>query len=531
MPSTDNLPEAERPRAQNRASYLLLALSIAWCFYWFLHAWHYWEDDAWIHLEFARSVASGQGFAFNGRIVAGDTAPLWVLLLAAMHVFVSNWVVAGKVLTVLGAIFGFAGIYAFARKLSTQLLPEAGIFPAAIVLLIAVNPYTCYWIFSGMETISAAGLACFAVLAATRTRPTPASFLTACLLAGLAPLLRPEMLFLTVLLLLPLWAQSRSLRANVFSTQILGLVLLAAPLTLWSIYSFHAFGHILPNTNAAKRAGPGQSVVARLITIYSVGFPVIVCGVLAAIGAVLFRASAIRKSFRAAIHSATVPPQSSTATSLKTLPLSGWIFIVWVIIATVFYIANHTFVQTRYIFVPAPGLIIIVLLQFSRFSNIVGRTVYVIGLAVAVGVSVLVVVPFIRNKAIACDDVTVFAHYLHDQLPPDAPVAIYSIGQVAFVSQHPIVDTGGITQPESIPYLRAHPDATVQWATSVGAKYYVSSDSPEPGSTPVYIANVPFIGWTFHISQYATTQAFVLWRLPAIPVATSSVPPSPTAHP
>ena len=25
----------------------------------------YWEDDAWIHLEFARSVSQGRGFAFN----------------------------------------------------------------------------------------------------------------------------------------------------------------------------------------------------------------------------------------------------------------------------------------------------------------------------------------------------------------------------------------------------------------------------------------------------------------------------------
>src|SRR5262249_50979860 len=41
-------------------------------------------DDSWIHLQFARNLAEGAGFAYNpGVPVAGSTAPLWTLLLAA----------------------------------------------------------------------------------------------------------------------------------------------------------------------------------------------------------------------------------------------------------------------------------------------------------------------------------------------------------------------------------------------------------------------------------------------------------------
>src|SRR5204863_910871 len=41
-------------------------------------------DDAWIHLHFARNLAEGAGFSYNpGVAVAGSTAPLWTLLLAA----------------------------------------------------------------------------------------------------------------------------------------------------------------------------------------------------------------------------------------------------------------------------------------------------------------------------------------------------------------------------------------------------------------------------------------------------------------
>jgi hypothetical protein len=60
---------------------VLLSLSFLWCLCWFIHSWGYWEDDAYIHLEFARSVAAGHGFTFNGKVVYGDTAPLWVFLL------------------------------------------------------------------------------------------------------------------------------------------------------------------------------------------------------------------------------------------------------------------------------------------------------------------------------------------------------------------------------------------------------------------------------------------------------------------
>src|SRR3569623_895547 len=91
-----------------RVNLVLVAITVLWCVYWFVRAWHYVEDDAYIHLEFTRSVANGRGFAFNGRVVAGDTAPLWVLLLVAVHAFLVNWIIAAKTLAVLGAVVGLS---------------------------------------------------------------------------------------------------------------------------------------------------------------------------------------------------------------------------------------------------------------------------------------------------------------------------------------------------------------------------------------------------------------------------------------
>lgn len=523
MPQENNPPRQDHPSSARLVSALLLAVVALWCIYWLIHSWQYWEDDAYIHLEFARSLAASRGFAFNGRVVAGDTAPLWVFLLAGMHALIPDWIVAGKTLAVLGAIFGLTGAYAFARRLSASLLPtppEAAIFPAAMVLLIVANPYFCYWIFSGMEPVTAAGISFFAVLAANRTQPSPASFLAGCLLTGIAPLMRPEMIFLAALLTLPLLGQGRRLSSSQPAAAKLasfaaGLLLLITPLTLWSLYSLRAFGHLIPNTNAAKRAAPSDSVVHHLLAIYAPGFPLILCGLLAGIVYLVLRPIAVRDSLRGAIASAfrrTSPPAVS-----PSLPLAGWLFLLWPAIATVFYIVNHTYVQTRYILVTAPGLTIVILALALKASRRTGRVLYVAALVAAAAISVVTVRPFIRNKGLNCEASHQIALYMRNHLPPNAPVATYGIGQIAFDSDHPIIDTGGITRPGAVPYLN-DPVGIVRWAQTEGAQYYIASEQPDPGAVPVYTVSAPFIGWTLNTGRYATSAPVSLWKLAPAPI-------------
>src|SRR5690242_1575132 len=56
---------------------LLLALALMWPVRGYL------TDDTFIHLQYARNVATGRGFVFNaGEPVYGSTSPLWVALIA-----------------------------------------------------------------------------------------------------------------------------------------------------------------------------------------------------------------------------------------------------------------------------------------------------------------------------------------------------------------------------------------------------------------------------------------------------------------
>jgi len=78
-------------------------------------------DDAWIHFQFARNLARGDGLSFNpGHPTSGSTAPLWTLLLAAVYFTggAVNGPVAGQLLS--GACFlaVLAATYALGKQLT-----------------------------------------------------------------------------------------------------------------------------------------------------------------------------------------------------------------------------------------------------------------------------------------------------------------------------------------------------------------------------------------------------------------------------
>jgi hypothetical protein len=492
-------------------AWLLLALSAAICALWFVHALGYWEDDAYIHLEFARSFATGHGFAFNGRVVYGDTSPLWVWLLAASHLLTPDWMLAGKTLTVLGALFALSGAFFFSRSLVRATLPPAAAstFAASMVLLFVTNPYFGYWAFSGMEALSAAGLACWACVALSIRPLTTKRFLLSAFAAGLAPLLRPEMSFFTLLVglilladLLRTRARSPAPRTPAKRLTLLfnGLFLLAAPAILWATYALHTFGTVLPNTNAAKRADPRDSIPYRLLNVYSLGFPVVVIGLL------LLAAWLVWYNLRGRRErSAPISP---------LLHAGGWLLFVWTAINCVFYVADHTYVQTRYIFVTAPVLTIAILaIAVQRWPEIF-RFLLTFGLLVGVTLGARTTWPLIRNKVEVDRIYAQLADYLRT-LPPDAPVAHYSIGEAAFLSLHPVIDTGGITRPGIIPFLAdATDDRRQAWIYAEGARYEVIDHPPVPGATLVWSRTLPSTGWFLTPHLYTATELLQVWKLP-----------------
>jgi len=487
-------------------SRVLLGISGFVCVLWFVHALGYWEDDAYIHLEFARSVAAGRGFSFNGHIVYGDTSPLWVGLLVAIHAVLSvvtpDWMTAGKTLTALAAVFSLSGVFVFARSLVRNTLDPvaAANFAAAMVLVTVANPYFGYWAFSGMEALAASGLVCWAsaAIAPSANPITTTRFLAAAFLAGLAPVLRPEMSFFSILLGLVLIARWVKTQRRL-SVLVAGFVLITAPALLWAQYAVRTFGMVVPNTNAAKRAGPHDIVAERLLQVYLLGFPVVLLGL--ALLAVWLLWYLLRG-------------RGKSASLAATLPAGGWLLFVWSAINGLFYIADHTYVQTRYIDVTAPVLTVAILAIAVQRWPLLYRGLLTFTLVAGVTFSAFSTWPLVRNKVEVDRIYAQLADFIRT-LPPDAPVAHYSIGEAAFLSQHPLVDTGGITRPGILPYMYDTTETRrTAWVYSQGAKYEVVDLPPVPGAVLVWSHDMPSTSWTMHLHPNDGLDHLHVWKLP-----------------
>ncbi len=221
---------------------LTLALSLFWLRQWQIAGTaglsSFPLDDPWIHLQFARNLAEGHGFAYNpGVPVAGSTAPLWTLVLAGAFALLGPhpfWAKVGGMAAALATALlarGLAGRWTRNRWLALL---------AGVVTAIA-GPLV-WGAMSGMEVSLAALLATAALVSHTDGRDW-----TTALLLGLAALTRPE-----ALLLVPLVWMARPItrrRTTIFVT------VTAACLGPWVLFNVAAAGTPLPATATAKIEG------------------------------------------------------------------------------------------------------------------------------------------------------------------------------------------------------------------------------------------------------------------------------------
>jgi hypothetical protein len=459
---------------------------------WLVFSYGYLEDDAFIHLEFARSVAEGHGFAFNGMVTNGDTAPAWVLVLVAAHTLGLEWVECAKLACALGLVSTVLAIVYLTRELVDDETRARRLSVAAVAVTV-LNPYFVHWSFSGMESVTALGVSLWAIRAVFVQAPSWRSLLTAAVLLGIGPLLRPELLLLAAVagpvVLWRYWGLARTAPAASHWTRLALLaIVMALPLIAWCLYAQHAFGSPIPNTNMAKRGGPLSEVAPRLLFVYVAGFSVTLA---------MFPLVAAARLFQD-----------------KRSPPGVWALALWPLLCVVFYLADHTLMQTRYCLLSMPCLSIVTLwlIEDARRPALLGLTAGAMVLVSLVTVA-LTVVPHVQNKK---DGVRLFAQisaYLREHVPRDAPVAVYAIGQFAFESRHPLVDTGGITRPSVIPYLGDN-QATLAWAKRNGARYFIAPTAPEAGAVPVFSVSMPFYGWTFSRARYRTTQPYTVYQLP-----------------
>jgi arabinofuranosyltransferase len=208
-------------------------------------------DDAWIHAQFARNLANGDGFTFTGtRWVAGSTAPAWTVLLAVGYFFLRSVLLAGKTL---GIVLQIASAVLGARLVLH--LTSVRSLAIAAGLAIGALPAVAWGAVSGMEVPLAAALVLGAFWVHLTAGDSRRRQLLALVLFSLAVLARPENFVLLGVAAAHLVARSQGWRAR-FSA--VGSVVLVAATVLGPLvlFDYWTTGRPLPTTFYAK-SGPG----------------------------------------------------------------------------------------------------------------------------------------------------------------------------------------------------------------------------------------------------------------------------------
>ncbi|PTR22482.1 arabinofuranosyltransferase [Rhodococcus sp. OK519] len=262
-----------------------------------LFAWGAWQrrwiaDDGLIVLRTVRNLLAGNGPVFNaGERVEANTSTLWTYLVYTFGWITQarlEYVVLGIALVLSTAAIVLAMITA--KRLYAARISASGstvLLPAGALVYIAVAPARDF-ATSGLETCLVlfwiALLALLLLRWAQSTAPSTASILVLAFVAGLGPLVRPEMALLGAAALLML-----VLAAGIGWRTRVGVVAAAGAVPVgYQIFRMGYYGLPYPNTAVTKEAGgsewgQGFDYLQNLVDPYKLWVPVLLLVVAAVV--------------------------------------------------------------------------------------------------------------------------------------------------------------------------------------------------------------------------------------------------------
>jgi arabinofuranosyltransferase len=152
-------------------------------------------DDGFIHLQFARNLAAGDGLSYNrGELVTGSTSPLWTALLSLGFLVDLPPLAWGKALGVFWHLLTLVATFALGRELG------APRWLAGLAVGLAASTSWLVWSsLSAMEVPLFTALSVAGIARHVRERREPEALPIALPLFGLGVLARPEGLLLLAL--------------------------------------------------------------------------------------------------------------------------------------------------------------------------------------------------------------------------------------------------------------------------------------------------------------------------------------------
>lgn len=389
----------------------------------------YTPDDTYIYLKYARSLAEGNGFAFNkGEPSGGITGPLWVFLIAAGTAGGLDPYVVAKTLDLLFASLSLLLMYALAIGI---LRDKVFAFISASIL--ACDSWMLRWAGSGMETSLAVLLTLLVFWYVYRT-----DYLLASLVCGLLTLVRPEGILLFALVQMD-YAFLRRDPVAFRRMALKSILIYSIVLAPWVVYAALSFGTPVPNTLGAKSISlfsfesllfVAGSEAKIIVSTQAASITVLVLGLVAA----------IRRTPWPLVR-------------LEIFPL------LWVLALLLFYLSANIQVVSRYLLPTVPLTAIFGIwgvkkiqefwkLEWRWTSGLLGA-VFFFSLLQNATLYISVVEPHMRGFTKGMNEcLKPMGYWLKDNTDVDATVLTPDIGLLGYISDRRLFDTAGLVTPE-----------------------------------------------------------------------------------
>jgi hypothetical protein len=380
-------------------------------------------DDTWIHLQFARNIASGLGprFLADQPPVYACSSPFWAALLSIPYVAGVGGIESARLLSSV-----FAGL---AVWLSWVLFGRIGFSSrsrAAGAVLLAVSPWMIRWGSSGMESSAAAAIVLSILLALSK--PGRGGLLPGAL-CGLAFLVRPELVVAGPACAAAIWLQPAGGRTR---RALLAVGSWSAVVVAWEAAALLVFGRLAPTAAVAKVSDSGYAayLLPALVETAKV-FAVSDAGMLAVlVAATLLGRRGARRWGGAAEY-------------FSLFLLAG---------VPMLLLAGRAPMVSRYLLPLSPCLVVLGLSALGRLSSArpgaLFESIIPASVVLSLGSGILLVFPHMRTASANLDEYMEIAAFMRDSLPDGSVIAVQEIGIFGYYGGKDLLDLGGLISPQ-----------------------------------------------------------------------------------
>ena len=439
-------------------------------------------DDTYIHFVYADNLVSHGKLFFsdNNEKGVGATSPLWVFLLAGLKLVGFPLVVSAKVLGIIGLIIVSGGIYVFLRPVWKS--P----FLLLTVLLLSISGNLMWFSLSGMETMLFLALGILALIVYREKK-----WITFGVLLGLMILVRPEGVILAAAVVLVDWLAHRYFRRELLVAFLI-CVVISAP---WFIYLYLRTEHFLPTSAIGKRftftlgldyIANQNPYLSSFVQLRSLVYPIAWLAYLLvfALGGKSMPAPYILEDSTFGIFSYSPSYWAIAGWLIVIFPLllasSRWliarrewahwveeskarpliIFAVWFILHNLAYMFFMPVLGTASRYGALNHVMLWILLAFG-ISRLIQQP-YVARFMTGGVLLIAIANNLYWNKVYDANiehmlNVRIAtAHFVRDSLAVKEHCAAFDIGALRYFSQRPIVDIGGLTDPDEQEWFYAN---------------------------------------------------------------------------